>query len=104
MIPCLQRLLIPDSTDNLFEINRYLSRNIKYRLAFREFGICIGTQCQCKQMTDKERAVDFKTWADAIITEWDPYMEFTIFEDLTPQGLRPITQVMYAAALTPGGK
>ncbi|KAJ6144800.1 hypothetical protein N7470_008695 [Penicillium chermesinum] len=88
---------------DLFEINRHLARNIKYRLAFREFGTCVGAQCQAQQTTDKERAVDYKTWSDAIITDWDPYMQLTISEDLTPQGLRPITRVMYAAALMPGG-
>ncbi|KAJ5803271.1 uncharacterized protein N7503_005721 [Penicillium pulvis] len=88
---------------NLFEIDRYLARNIKYRLAFREFGTCMGSQCQSQQTTDKERAVDLKTWSDAIIAAWDPYMELSIHDEYTPQDLRPITRVMYASALNAGG-
>lgn len=89
--------------DDLIETNKYLDRNIKFRLAFREYGTCLGCYCQSQQTTDKERAVDLKTWADTIITAWDPYIELSISEDLTPEDLRPITRVMYAAALTPGG-
>ncbi|KAJ5084546.1 hypothetical protein NUU61_009125 [Penicillium alfredii] len=87
---------------NLFEINRYLDRNIKFRLAFREFGTCMGVQCQSEQTTEKDQAVDLKTYSDAIIAAWDPYMELSISEGLTPEDLRPITRVMYASALIPG--
>lgn len=89
--------------DNLFEIDQYLARNIKFRLAFREFGTCMGSQCQSQQTTDKERAVDLKTWSDAIVAAWDPYMELSINDNFTPQDLRPITRVMYASALNAGG-
>ncbi|KAJ5157314.1 uncharacterized protein N7482_008414 [Penicillium canariense] len=89
---------------DLFEINRYLERNINHRLAFREFGTCLGLQCQAQQTTEKERAVDLKTWSDTIVAAWDPYMELSISEGLTPEDLRPITRVMYASALIPGGK
>jgi hypothetical protein len=88
--------------DDLFEINRYLERNIKYRLAFREFGTCMGIQCQAEQTTEKDRAVDLKVYADAIIAAWDPYMELSLATDVTPDDLRPITRIMYAAALIPG--
>ncbi|KAJ5678965.1 hypothetical protein N7462_007209 [Penicillium macrosclerotiorum] len=87
---------------NLFEINQYLERNIKFRLAFREFGTCLGLQCQSEQTTEKDRAIDLKTWSDAIVAAWDPYMELSISEGLTPEDLRPITRVMYASALIPG--
>ncbi|KAJ5625679.1 hypothetical protein N7510_001988 [Penicillium lagena] len=96
--------LIGPSADNLFEINRYLERNIKFRLAFREFGTCMGIQCQSLQTTEKDRAVDLKVYADAIIAAWDPYMELSISAGLTPEDLRPITRVMYASALIPGGE
>jgi hypothetical protein len=89
--------------DNLFEINQYLERNIKFRLAFREFGTCMGIQCQ-SEVKGKERAVDLKCYSDAIIAAWDPYMQLSISDDLTPEDLRPITRVMYASALIPGGK
>ncbi|KAH3150011.1 hypothetical protein KXV81_003732 [Aspergillus fumigatus] len=88
---------------DLFEINRYLERNIKYRLAFREFGTCMGIQCQAEQTTEKDRSVDLKVYADAIIAAWDPYMELSLASDVTPDDLRPITRIMYAAALIPGG-
>ncbi|CAP91314.1 Pc13g02450, partial [Penicillium rubens Wisconsin 54-1255] len=88
---------------NLFEINQYLERNIKFRLAFREFGTCMGIQCQ-SEVKEKERTVDLKCYSDAIIAAWDPYMQLSISDDLTPADLRPITRVMYASALIPGGK
>jgi hypothetical protein len=81
-----------------------LERNIKFRLAFREFGTCMGIECQAEQANEKERAVDLKTISAAIIAAWDPYMELSISNDLTPEDLRPITRVMYAAALIPGGE
>jgi hypothetical protein len=90
--------------DDLFEINRYFERSIKFRLAFREFGTCMGLQCESEQTGEKERAVDFKSWSDAIIVAWDPYMELSASVALTPADLRPITRVMYASALIPGGK
>jgi hypothetical protein len=89
---------------NLFEINQYLERNIKFRLAFREFGTCMGIQCQAEVNTEKEGSVDMKCYSDAIIAAWDPYMELSISENSTPEDLRPITRVMYAAALIPGGE
>lgn len=96
--------MLTHTSDDLFEINRYLDRNIKYRLAFREFGTCVGVKCHSEQTTEKERAVDLKIYADAIIDAWDPYMELTLSADLTPDDLRPITRVMYASALIPGGE
>lgn len=90
--------------DDLFEINQYLMRNIKFRLAFREFGTSMGAQCQSEHMTEKEGSIDLKSWADSIIAAWDPYMELTIAKGLTPDSLKPITHVMYASALIPGGK
>lgn len=96
--------MLTSVADNLFEIDQYLTRNIKFRLAFREFGTSLGLQCQAEQTTEKERAVDLKNWADSIIAAWDPYMELSISEDLTPEDMRPITRVMYSSALIPGGE
>ena len=64
----------------------------------------MGLQCESEQTTEKDRAVDFKAWSDAIIVAWDPYMELSASAGLTPADLRPITRVMYASALIPGGK
>lgn len=91
--------------DDLFEINRYLDHNPKYRLAFREFGTALGAACQAEQSTEKDRAVDLKSYADSIITAWDPFMELTLYSDAPEDDdLKPITKVMYATALVPGGK
>lgn len=64
----------------------------------------MGAQCQSEHMTEKEGSLDLKSWADSIIAAWDPYMELTISKGLTPDSLKPITRVMYASALIPGGK
>ena len=64
----------------------------------------MGIQCQALQTTEKDRAVDLKVYADAIIAAWDPYMNLSISDGQTPEDLRPITRVMYASALIPGGE
>lgn len=86
----------------LFEINRYLERNIQHRLAFREFGTCVGIQCHAEQTTEKDRAVDLKVYSDGIIKSWAPYMDLSMSIESTPEDLRPITKVMYASALLSG--
>lgn len=92
------------STDDLFEINQYLERSIKFRLAFREFGTCVGIQCMSEESSEKERSIDLRAYADKILDSWNIYMERSMYTDATPDDLRPITRVMYAAALLPGGK
>ncbi|PTU20488.1 hypothetical protein P175DRAFT_0531825 [Aspergillus ochraceoroseus IBT 24754] len=87
---------------DLFEINRYLDRNIKYRLAFREFGTCMGIRCMSGQDSEMERSVDLKVYSDRILAAWGPYMDLALRTDVTPEDLRPITRVMYAAAMIPG--
>lgn len=89
---------------DLFEINQYLERSIKFRLAFREFGTCVGIQCMSEESSEKERSIDLRTYADKILDSWNIYMERSMYTDATPDDLRPITRVMYAAALLPGGK
>lgn len=64
----------------------------------------MGIQCQSEVKAEKERTVDLKCYSDAIIAAWDPYMQLSISDNLTPEDLRPITRVMYASALIPGGK
>ncbi|KAL4780018.1 hypothetical protein BJX76DRAFT_361229 [Aspergillus varians] len=87
---------------DLFEISRYLERRMKYRLAFREFGTAMGARCIAEQDSEKERSVDLRVYADRIVEVWSPYMEASLAKDVTPEDLRPITRVMYAAALIPG--
>ncbi|KAL2871150.1 uncharacterized protein BJX67DRAFT_377752 [Aspergillus lucknowensis] len=87
---------------DLIEIDRYLERSTKYRLAFREFGTALGVRCMAEQETEKERAVDLRAYGDRILAAWEPYMEGSLAGGATPQDLRPITRAMYAAAIIPG--
>ncbi|GAM39191.1 hypothetical protein TCE0_034r10529 [Talaromyces pinophilus] len=91
-------------SDELFEIDRYLARNIKYRLAFREFGTSLGIGCHYGKSADPERSIDLKTYSDSIIESWEPYMALSLRGDgdLLADDLRPITRVMYSSALIPG--
>ena len=61
-----------------------------YRLAFRDFGACLGVGC-CEVVNQS-----LKTHTDLLVKEWE--LAFA----QTPTELRPITHVMYAAALIPG--
>ena len=63
---------------------------MRYRLAFREFGTCLGIGCY----GGDDR---LEGWAAKIVNSWEKHMS------QTPGDLRPITQVMYAAAIIPGG-
>ncbi|KAI2824793.1 hypothetical protein CBS115989_214 [Aspergillus niger] len=85
---------------DLFENKRYLQRDPRYRLAFREFGAAMGIRCVAEQQAEKDTAVDLKVYADQIVDFWAPYMAGEEEDDI--EDLRPITQVMYASALIPG--
>ncbi|KAL2847221.1 hypothetical protein BJY01DRAFT_234309 [Aspergillus pseudoustus] len=96
---CYERLY------DLLETSQHLSRNPKYRLAFREFGTALGIKCMAAQDAEKERSVDMRAYADRILENWATTMEVSLGDehrDATPDSLRPITRVMYAAALVPG--
>jgi hypothetical protein len=75
----------------LFEEGLHLSRPMGRRLAFREFGTCLGIGCYDKDEYLGERASD-------LMAAWEEELENT------PEKLKAITWVMYAAALIPGGK
>jgi hypothetical protein len=62
----------------------------RYRLAFREYGACLGIQC----LEPDEYLLRKK---DEVVAFWEKYRE-------THDDLRPITEVMRAAALIPGGE
>jgi hypothetical protein len=74
----------------LFEKNGYLQLSMRYRLAFRDFGGCLGIGCYGGDDS-------LQSWAAEIVSSWEKHMS------QTPGDLKPITQVMYAAALIPGG-
>lgn len=70
-----------------------MSRSAESRLAFREFGTCLGVRCWDEENEQAERAVK------EVLAFWEKHMETSTDEDL-----RPISFVMHAAALIPGGK
>ena len=70
----------------------YFDSSMSYRLAFREFGTCLGIRCQ-------ERGEEWRHRAEKILSAWQK-------KDLmnsTPEQLQAITMVMFATALLPGG-
>ncbi|KAL2164087.1 hypothetical protein VTH06DRAFT_3301 [Thermothelomyces fergusii] len=67
-----------------------MARNASRRLAFREFGTCLGLRCYG---ADEE----MEAGAEAVVNFWHRHIESSTEEDL-----RPISLVMYAAALIPG--
>jgi hypothetical protein len=69
-----------------------LDRSPQHRLAFREFGTCLGIGCYGGGQYLVERA-------KAVVKFWEEYME-----EVTADDLRPISLVMYATALIPGGE
>ncbi|KAJ0422377.1 hypothetical protein BJY00DRAFT_311098 [Aspergillus carlsbadensis] len=91
---------------DLLETSQHLSRNHKYRLAFREFGTALGIKCMSSQDPEKERSVDLRGYADRILESWASAMEVSLGDERrdhsTPTGMKAITRVMYAAAVVPG--
>jgi hypothetical protein len=83
-----------DSTEGVLleEKRGILDRSPQYRLAFREFGTCLGIGCYGGDEHLQARAA-------AVVKFWEEYMQ-----EVTADDLRPITLVMYAAALIPGGE
>lgn len=72
----------------LFE-NGYLEGNPRYRLAFREYGTAMGIGCaKPDDYLEKQR--------QKIVDIWEQY------KSSTPGDLRPISEVMRAAAIVPG--
>ncbi|KAK3940522.1 hypothetical protein QBC46DRAFT_385225 [Diplogelasinospora grovesii] len=71
-------------------LSGFMARSASHRLAFREFGACMGLKVYG---VDDELAAR----VDAIVDFWQKYLEKSADEDL-----RPISLVMYAAALIPG--
>lgn len=69
-----------------------------HRLAFREFGACLGIKCYEKSLESLMDGVQ------AVMDIWERKMIEEGAEDEVDEDLRPINLVMYAAALIPGGK
>src|SRR3569833_3097566 len=75
---------------------RLRGRDAGHRLAFREFGLALGVECFAG---DAAHASLRRQVQDDIVSFWETYLEESLDEDL-----RPISLVMYAAALIPGGE
>lgn len=79
---------------SLKQLHNLLSRGAhvpgRYRLAFRDFGACLGVGC-CEPAD-----ASLKLHSERLVEQWERAFA------QTPEELRPITQVMYAAALIPG--
>ncbi|EZF69683.1 hypothetical protein H105_07913 [Trichophyton soudanense CBS 452.61] len=81
---------------SLFDEGSYLKFGSR-RLAFREFGACLGIECfRATVNPDGELYDYFKEILDAMIEEYDDG------GTQTPDDLKPITRVMFASALIPG--
>lgn len=82
----------------------YFEAGIKRRLAFREFGTVLGIRCALHEEPgwDREAEKIIATWEDAGVVP-EPKDKATGNANASAD-LAPITLVMYAAALDPGGK
>lgn len=88
-------------------VDRYFEHPVERRLAFREYGTCLGVKCALL-LSDEDEDDDLAELAADIIKQWDEAGGGSSDEGQVDYVLRwqrqPITQVMYAAALVPGGK
>lgn len=74
------------------------ARDPVQRLAFREFGACLGVQCfGISYGEGGEEGWRMEESVEKTVEFWEKYLEESLDEDL-----RPISLVMYAAALIPG--
>jgi hypothetical protein len=84
----------------LLENENYIQSDLRSRLAYRDFGTCLGIGCAFPPDDNSNDATTQRAHSEAIITRWEEYASST----LTPEDLKPITKVMYSTALIPGGK
>ncbi|KFY32140.1 hypothetical protein V493_00474 [Pseudogymnoascus sp. VKM F-4281 (FW-2241)] len=77
-----------EAIKTIFGDERYKTRGVPYRLAFRELGALMGAKCY----THDE---DVVALTDSVIEVWGNII------DTTEDELKPITMVMYSAALLP---
>ncbi|KAH9899170.1 hypothetical protein C8Q73DRAFT_678795 [Cubamyces lactineus] len=96
----------------LCEEEEYFDAPTRYRLAFREFGTCLGVRCLATKSTSQSSgtaAVEggespekayWEAFVERVLGTWAPSVD--VDPPLVPEKLQPITLVMYAAALIPG--
>ncbi|EJF59809.1 hypothetical protein DICSQDRAFT_23626, partial [Dichomitus squalens LYAD-421 SS1] len=87
----------------LVEEEKYFDAPARFRLAFREFGTCLGVQCLRNAVADDFTGVNEKAYWDQLVekimTTWTPSLEKD--PPAIKLELQPITMVMYATALIP---
>ncbi|KAI9736171.1 MAG: hypothetical protein M1834_001056 [Cirrosporium novae-zelandiae] len=95
--------------DELVNEFHFFSRPPRRRLAFREFGTCLGIrsilQSQPTSFNSEEQGNGLETLASDIVTTWETEKvvpDVLSHENKQKDGLEDITAVMYAAALWPG--
>ncbi|OBT66951.1 hypothetical protein VE03_04139 [Pseudogymnoascus sp. 23342-1-I1] len=74
--------------EEIFGDEKYKTRAVPHRLAFREFGALMGAKCYTHD-------VDVVALVDSVIEVWGNFIDTTV------EDLKPITMVMYAAAMIP---
>ena len=87
-------------------MNRYFEYPLERRLAFREFGTSLGLNCALS-LSEPEEEDDLVELSSSIIDQWEQagiVSSGTVDCVTQRQSLEPITKVMYAAALVPGGE
>ncbi|RFU79262.1 hypothetical protein TARUN_2974 [Trichoderma arundinaceum] len=84
---------LPRAEELLGEHSAIMQRSASRRLAFREFGTCIGVACL-------DVGDHLESRVEALLEFWDKHIDHKDAED----DLRPISRVMYAAALVVGGE
>lgn len=97
------RMLLQKATRDLGKLfeKGYFERDIRRRLAFREFGTAMGIRCAKGEDEGWIEKADLVTaeWRDAGLLEGTGLTSVNSGKDL-----QPITLVMYAAAMIPGGE
>ncbi|KAK2780820.1 hypothetical protein FQN53_000945 [Emmonsiellopsis sp. PD_33] len=83
---------------DLFDERHFLETDLEFRLAFREFGTCLGIRCLLSGTKPNDEIRALETRSQEIIDQWEKYISTA----LTPDDLKPITRVMYSTALIPG--
>ncbi|KAI1397024.1 hypothetical protein F4819DRAFT_499788 [Hypoxylon fuscum] len=88
--------------DRFLPAARKPNTGLPHRLAFREFGACLGIKCYVDVDTDTNDTVQQQyqhlyAGAKAVLDAWEGKLL-----DAADEDLRPINLVMYAAALIPG--
>ncbi|KAF2454401.1 hypothetical protein BDY21DRAFT_374019 [Lineolata rhizophorae] len=93
--------LVRRAKDKAVRLHRagYFAQPLRARLAFRDFGAALGIGCVAgSDSGEGDEEAPLRACAADVLAKWRDALE----GPLTPGDLRPISDVMYAAALVPG--